>query len=164
MSHLLHKPRTACLEKYGKSSKEYATMYADNVISSMTKLGLLADMLPFLDYVLQEPFDADFEAQFYAYLDARAAEQRGEVERKRVKPSFLLCVLKDNAATFLMKHMGLVGLTRLLAQNLLRQERSKCRKKYGKGSKRHADRYAGLITENMVQLGFLHYNESEPTG
>jgi hypothetical protein len=63
-----------------------------------------------------------------------------------------------------MKHMGLVGLTRLLAQNLLRQERSKCRKKYGKGSKRHADRYAGLITENMVQLGFLHYNESEPTG
>lgn len=161
LTSLLRKCRTACSEKYGKSSKEHATIYADGVISSMTMRGLLADMVPFLDYVLQEPFDADFEAQFYVYLDARAGVRRGEVEPKRVKPIFVVCVLNDLYGTWLMKQMGLAGLTRILAGHVLRQERAKWKAQCGKSTKRHADHYAGLITENMAQLGIFYYDESK---
>ena len=81
---------------------------------------------------------------------------------KRRNPA-LSSVLKDLYSTWLMKQMGLTGVVRLLAENHLWRERSTWRKQHGKSSKRYADHYAGLITENTAQLGMLHYNESKTT-
>jgi hypothetical protein len=75
-------------------------------------------MIPLLDCILHERFDSDFEAQLYAHLDLCAAEQRGEVERKKkLKPSFLRSVVSENNARFVINDMGLgVGLYCLIAE------------------------------------------------
>jgi hypothetical protein len=50
-------------------------------------------------------------------LDLCAAEQRGEVERKKLKPSFLLSVVSEDNARFVINDMGLgVGLYHLIAE------------------------------------------------